>query len=132
MPIPDDERFESYLKQFRPAGALPLPIGKSARRPRFVLLARLAAAAVVLVLLGFSLRLRPLRQNSDQRGTAIASTEHLENSTPLTLAVANALLSTAPSFSFVFKEMSFRSATAPPPAGKFSALAVLSKEKTRL
>ncbi len=132
MPIPDDERFESYLRQFRPAAALPLPIEKLARPRRFVLLAALAATAVALVVVGFSLRLRWLRKDSAERGTSIASTERLESSTPLTLGGANALLSTAPSFSFAVKEMSFRSGTTPPPAGKSSALAVLSKEKTRL
>lgn len=50
MLIPnDDERFESYLKQFRPVEAEPLP-RENPRRAKLRSFAFLAAAAVLLIL----------------------------------------------------------------------------------
>jgi hypothetical protein len=51
---------------------------------------------------------------------------------PLTMRSANAWLATAPSFKAAVDDLAFRSQTSPLPQGTQSAVAVLSKEKSRL
>jgi hypothetical protein len=127
VPAPDDERFESYLKQFRPVTPPPLQAEMPTRSRRNRLLAAASlAAALVLIVAAFSLRVRP------HRTSGAATAEPLQRPEPLTLGSANALLANAPSFKAAIDKVSFPPPTAPSSPGKTSALAVLSKEKSRL
>ncbi len=62
----------------------------------------------------------------------VANTERLQDSQPLTMRSANALMAKAPSFKAMVDDMAFRSQTIPLPKGKRSAVAVLSEEKIKL
>lgn len=133
MPSPDDERFESYLRQFRPVAPPALQAEMKVRPRRNWLLAVASlAAAVVLIVVAFSLRTRPHRNSATGGTIGSATTEPLERHEPLTLGSANALLVAAPSFKAAIDEVSFQPPIVPPEHGKTSALAVLSKEKSRL
>ena len=132
MPIPDDERLEAYLKQFRPLVPEPLPTLESRHRVRgrFVLWA--GAAAAVAILAGAA-TLHIHRERSSVVGTASSPAPNgLTDSQPLTMRSANALMVKAPSFKALVDDMAFRSTTIPLPKGKLSAVAVLSKEKSKL
>ena len=130
MPILDDEQFERYLKEFRPVAPESLQIEKGpskARRP-FVLMTWAAACAASL-LLAFLLWHRP-------KPAPPANAPQLASSPSLTIGRANALLAHAPSLKEAFDDLSFQPKPASQPAGKQSALAVLSqdnfKENTKL
>lgn len=132
MPIPDDERLEAYLKQFRPLVPEPLPALESRHRVRgrFVLWAGVAAAVAILV---GAATLHIHRERSSVVETASSSVPNgLTDSQPLTMRSANALMVKAPSFKALVDDMAFRSTTIPLPKGKLSAVAVLSKEKSKL
>lgn len=125
MPSPDDERFESYLRQFRPVAPPPLQAEMPPWTHRNWLLAAASlAAAVVLIVVAFSLLTRSNR--SSARG------ETIRTAAPLTLRRANALLITAPSYKAAIDKLAFQPSTDASSQGKTSALAVLSKEKSRL
>ncbi len=142
MPTLDDERFEAYLKQFRPLVPESLPAVEAGHRARrkFVLGAWAAAAAaiVVLALVMGALRLNIGTSRHTNRAPVIettgnvASTERLQDSQPLTMRSANALMAKAPSLKVMVDDMAFRSQTIPLPKGKRSAVAVLSEEKIKL
>ncbi|PYV24716.1 MAG: hypothetical protein DMG24_10715 [Acidobacteria bacterium] len=134
MPTPDDERFEHYLKQFRPLAPESLQSekhGRAARRP-FVFAAWAAAAATVLVVA--LLTMHPLHKPTHSAdGTAsLARDEQLANAQSLTIGSANALLAHAPSFKAAVDLVAFQRQAAQLPKGTHSALAVLSKEKNKL
>lgn len=132
MPIPDDERLEAYLKQFRPLVPDPLPALESGHRAwgRFVFWG--GAAAAVAILVGAA-TLHIHRERSSVAETASSPPPNgPTDSQPLTMRSANALMVKAPSFKALVDDMAFRSATAPLPKGKLSAVAVLSKEKSKL
>lgn len=133
MPGSDDERFEQYLKGFRPISPLPLPIQRSGwTSRRAVVMAALAAAAAVLVVAAVMLRSRPEPNQSSQGESRPAAVEQLANSQPLTIRSANAMLAQAPSAKAAIDSVAFQSQKTPLPQGKRSALAELSKEKTKL
>ena len=130
MQIPDDERFETYLKRFDPIAPelLPRPKVSFASRHRFRIGVCFAAAAIVLVgILIFRTRgsqvvLSPVPETTQDRS-------HFE---PLTMRSANAWLTASPSFKAAIDDLSFRSQSVVIPKGKQSAVAVLSKEKIKL
>ncbi len=133
MPIPD-EPIERYLKQFRPIPPAPLRIEKHQRegRRRFVIAAWSAAAAVVLFAAAFTMRSH-LQPSHALNGAANAEeVEQFVVSQPLTIGEANALLTHASSFQAAVDLLAFRPHAALLPKGTQSALAVLSKEKTKL
>ncbi len=137
MPSPDDERFEAYLKRFRPLSPDPLPASEGARPSRHTLIfwARIAVAALLLIVVLGTLELRNhFKQvsvsNAASHGASTA--EVVVVRPPLTLRSANALLAAAPSFKAAVDDLAFRTRTTPLPKGKQSAVAVLSKEKIRL
>lgn len=132
MPIPDDERLEAYLKQFRPLAPEPLPAlePRHRARGRFVLWA--GAAATVAILAGAA-TIHTHRERSSVVGTASSPAPNgLTDSQPLTMRSANALMVKAPSFKALVDDLAFRSTAIPLPKGKLSAVAVLSKEKSKL
>lgn len=132
MPIPDDERFEAYLKQFRPLVPEPLPTSGSRHwtRDTFVLWAG-AAAAVAILLGAAALHIHTERVRVTGTTSSPAS-NRLTDGQPLTMRNANALMVKAPSFKALVDDMAFRSQTTPLPKGKLSAIAVLGKEKIKL
>ena len=133
MPGSDDERFEQYLKGFHPIAPLPLPIQRSVwASRRAVAMAALAGAAAVLVVAAVMLRSRPGRNQSSQIETRPVAVEQSANSQPLTIRSANAMLAQAPSTKTAIDSMAWQSQKTRVPRGKRSALAELSKEKTKL
>ena len=131
MPIPDEERFEHYLKQFRPLAPEPLHAetpARTIRRP-FVLAVWATAAAAVLIVAVLALYFRTGRPQAIEK---VAGTEQLVNAQPLTIRSANALLASSSSFKAAVDEMAFEPKATPLSKEKHSALAVLSKEKTKL
>ena len=135
MPIRDEEKFESYLKQFRPVAPEPLVAEEPtrARRRPLVCAAWAAAAAVVLVaaVIAWHFHSQPSspRNIATDRG---ANVEELINPQPLTIRGANALLASAPSFKAAVDRVAFQSEFKPVSQGRHSALAVLSEEKSKL
>jgi hypothetical protein len=134
VPIPDDEQFEVYLKQFRPLIPDPLPTeerGQMSRRSS-ALRAWIAAAAAILILGAITLFIRSNRVAAPNTASDSVSAEEAVPLQPLTMRNANALLTTAPSFKTAVDKIAFRSQTPLLPKGKQSAVAVLGKEKIKL
>jgi hypothetical protein len=133
VPTPDDERFEVYLKQFRPLVPDPMPTEgrRQASRRSFVLRAWIAAVAAILIVGAISLHIRSNRVAAPNTASEAASPKVVRLQ-PLTMRSANALLATAPSFKAVVDDLAFRSESLTLPKGKQSALAVLGKEKIKL
>ena len=130
---PIDKKFEPHLKQFRPVAPQPLPVDSHVHAPRrWLALAAWAAiaATVVVAVAVFTFHPRLSRIAPPVENTAIA--DQLAKSQSLTLRSANALLATAPSFKDALDGIAFPPKPAPLPADKHSALAELSKEKTKL
>jgi len=129
---PIDEKFAAHLKEFRPLAPQPLPVESRALVPRrwFVVAARAAAAAAIFAVAVLAFRARPGRVTQPFENFAVA--DRLLKPKSLTMRTANALLATAPSFKDAIDEMAFPPKPAPLPADKHSALAELSKEKTKL
>ncbi len=134
MPIPDDEQFEAFLKQFRPLAPETLPAEDRAPQSRrsFVLGAWTAAAAAILIAGALTLHIRSNPVPVSNPASDAASGPQLVPSQPLTIRSANALLAAVPSFKAAVDNMAFHSRTIPFPNGKQSAIAVLSKEKIKL
>ena len=133
MPTPDDERFEIYLKQFRPLVPDPMPTeghGQVSRRS-FPLRAWIAVVAAILIVGAISLQIRSNRVAGPSTASGAESLK-VAPLQPLTMRSANALLATAPSFKAVVDDLAFRSESLSLPKGKQSALAVLGKEKIKL
>ena len=133
MPIPDEERFEAYLKQFRPLVPEPLPTSGSRNRARgrFVLWAG-AAAGVAILVGATALHIHTKRIRVAETTSYPATTGPFTDLQPLTMRSANALIVKSPSFKALVDGMAFRSQTIPVPKGKLSAVAVLGKEKIKL
>lgn len=129
---PFDEKFEVYLKQFRPLAPAPLPVENRVHAPRrwFVLAAWAATAAAVVAVAVIAFHAWPGRIAPPVEGFAIA--DQFVKPQTLTIRTANALLATAPSFKDAIDGMAFPPKPAPLPADKHSALAELSKEKIKL
>lgn len=131
MPIPDDERFEHYLKQFRPLlpDALPISTPQRARRYWvFGLWSASAAAVIILGVIGFRvIPSRVPRQPGNPQPVGLTSPVR-----PLTMRDANSLLATAPSYKSALDEMAFHARGSTVPKDQQSAVAVLSKEKIKL
>ncbi len=127
-----DQKFETYLKQFRPLAPQPPPVESPVHAsPRwFVLAAWTAAAAAIVAVAVLAFHARPGRIAPPVESFTIA--DQLVKPQSLTIRSADALLATAPSFKDAIDEMAFPPKPAPLPADKHSALAELSKEKTKL
>ncbi len=130
MPIPEDDRFESYLKRFQPIvpDALPLNSHRQEFWHRPSLRFTSAVAVVIVVAVSFFIAERRVPANSSNS----VAIEIAKPSRPLTIREANALLASAPSYRAVVDNMAFRNRSVTIPTGKQSALAVLAKEKVKL
>jgi hypothetical protein len=133
VPIPDEERFEAYLKQFRPLVPEPLPASGSRLRARgrFVLWAG-AAAGVAILVGAAALHIHMQRARVAETTSSPATTDPFTDRQPLTMRSANALIVKAPSFKALVDGMAFRSQTVQAPKGKVSAVAVLGTERIKL
>lgn len=127
MQIPDDdERFESYLKQFRPTQAAPLSIEASSRtklRP-FVFIA--AAAAVLIIAIGAAFWYQHRRITPPEARQAEPA------SARVTLGQAQAELAQGSSFDEALDRLERASKPQPNPKPENhtqSALQVLGREK---
>ena len=132
MQTPDDERFETYLKQFRPLlpDALPATTRDRALRHRWVFAIWSAGGAAVIILGVIGFRMIPSRvpeRPGSSHSVSVTSPAH-----PLTMRDANSLLATAPSVKAVLDEMAFHPRPSTVPNDQQSAVAVLSKEKIKL
>lgn len=124
----DDEKFETFLRQFRPCAPQPLRVENRVPAVRRPLLVALAAIAAVLVVTVATINSRH-KQRLPRRGfQVVASLERLSNPQLLTIGKANALLAQAPSVKVAVDGMAFKSQPAPLPKGQHSALTVLGKE----
>jgi len=130
VPIPEDERFETYLKQFRPLAPDALPIDRHERAfPRYWVLG-IAGAAAVLILSIVSFLTRPGRLSESLRGSQSVTLNAPMQA--LTMRDANALLATAPSYKAALDELAFHRQRSTVAKDKQSGLAVLAKEKIKL
>lgn len=132
MQTPDDERFESYLKQFRPLvpDALPTTTRERALPRRWAFAIWSAGAAAVIILGAIGWRMIPGRVSGrpgNPQPVAVSAPIR-----PLTMRDANSLLATAPSYKAVLDEMAFHPRPSTVPNDQQSAVAVLSKEKIKL
>jgi hypothetical protein len=132
VPDTDDERFETYLKQFRPLVPDALPVNEIRPEPRrhLVLTIWAAGSVVAMVILGVA-ALRVLNHRVTGESNHSAQVKLLAP-TPLTTRRADALLATAPSYKAVMNELAFPPKSSTVPKDKQSALAVLGKEKIKL
>lgn len=130
MPIPEDDRFESYLKQFRPVVPDALPLNEHRREFWQRPLVRFAAVAAVVILAVVSLYIADRRVPANWSESA--SIEFAEPPKTLTMREANALLASSPSYRSAVNNLAFRNRTITIPNGKQSALALLAKEKVKL
>jgi hypothetical protein len=134
VPLSDDERFENYLRQFRPLYPEALHTEKrgGARRRLSAFAAWVAAAVVVLTLAVVMMRSRSKPTHFKKGTGSSVQLEQLANPQPLTIGSANALLARAPSFKAVVDQIAYRPQTLQPTKGTQRLLAVLSKEDTNL
>jgi hypothetical protein len=132
MQDPDDERFETYLKQFRPLMPDEFPVNemKPAPRPHLVPVIWAVGGVVAMAILGVAtvqvLNHRVTRESNHSPKVKLLAP------TPLTMRRANALLATAPSYKAVMNGLAFPLKSSTVPKDKQSALAVLGKEKIKL
>jgi hypothetical protein len=127
-----DEKFEAHLKQFRPLAPQSLPVESRLQAPRRLLAAWTAAAAALVAVAVLAFHVRPGRPRITPPVESVAIANQLAKPQAFTIRTANALLATAPSFKDAIDGMAFPPKPAPLPADKHSALAELSKEKTKL
>lgn len=129
---PDDERFETYLKQFRPLMPDEFPVSemKPAPRPHSVPVVWAVGGVVAMAILGVA-TVRVLNHRVTGESNHSAKVKLLAP-TPLTMRRADALLATAPSYKAVMNELAFPPKSSTVPNDKQSALAVLGKEKIKL
>ena len=133
MPIPDEERFEAHLKQFRPLAPEPLPVAGSVRPARGMLVLWAGAAAVVAIVAGIvALRVQTQRVGVAGTTNSPATPDLVADRGPLTMRSADALMVKAPSLKALVDDMAFRPQIVPLPKGKLSAVGVLGKEKIKL
>jgi hypothetical protein len=127
----DNERFEKYLKQFRPlvADDLPVEIRPAPRRYLAVAVWPMGAVAVVILVLT---SLRILNHRVTDQANHSFSIKLPEPTPSLTIRRANNLLATAPSYKAVMNELAFPAKSSSISKDKQSALAVLGKEKIKL
>ena len=130
----EDDEFREYLRQFRPLDAAPLQVRDGTRvvtRP-FRLPVRFATAAACLMAILFSLFILRRQPSSSHTAIGQGTTRALDESAPLTLGSANALLARSTSAKSTLDQMAFGPRSVRIPEGQQSTLAVLNKEKTKL
>ncbi len=134
MPSLDEDRFEIYLKEFRPLAPAPLPLDAPAKptHSRSAVLAALLATAAAVTLAIVVLHHHPGSQVPPVSSNSNSSVVDLPAiSQPLTLGTANQLLVNSPSFEAALDSLGSESSSVAIPRGRESALAVLSEENLK-
>ena len=139
MPTPDfddgpEDRFEAYLKQFRPLIIESLPSERpSGSTHRSFALAALVAAIVIVISIAVAFGSHHTGRSPRVRGAEpvnAARVERLANAQSLTMQNANALLA-APSLEAAVDAIVVPPPTTPLPEGQHSALAVLGEVRIK-
>lgn len=132
MSIRDDEQFEKYLKQFQPVAPEPLIVKEKirVRRPLFVA-AWAAVAAAILIAVMMSVLIHKPVQPTGEVSTQKPGMEEFSNPQPLTIESANAMMARAPSFKAAVDGMVFQPESKPISEGRYSLVALLSKEEVK-
>ena len=128
MPMPDDERFETYLNEFHPLVPDALPMQK---RARHWVIGMWSAGTVALIMLGV-ISFRITHSGVARKPTNPPPVSFSVPLQPLTIRDANSLLAAAPSYKVALDRMAFHGQDSTVPKDKQSALAVLAKEKIKL
>src|SRR3974390_3016480 len=106
VPTPDDERFETYLKQFQPLLPKALPINERARTLSrywvFGIWSAGVTAMIILSVISVRIILRPVSRPGKPMSVTVNSPMP-----PLSMHHANSLLATAPSYQAALEEMAF-------------------------
>ena len=128
MPMSEDERFESYLRNFRPLPPSPRPRRRARGKVRRFLISTVSAAAGILIaaLLGFHFRARQARSPTSENVQKVSS---IPMAGPLTAGRANAVLFRNSSVQAGLDQMAFPMRSNPLSAGEVSALELLGEEK---
>ena len=124
---PDDERFEQYLKGFRPLEPRPFAAERASRGASVALWIGAAALLLVTVALVWILEINEPQEPRIVGG--VESSERITETQPLTMQSATELLAAEPSWKDALNGLAFQSRGVALPKGSHSALAVLSKEK---
>jgi hypothetical protein len=130
VPTLDDERFEAYLKEFRPIVPDPLPAIHRKQYLRSSASRLWAIGLATIVILGVV----TFRTVSSRLAKKLSNPPSIELALPkqaLTMREANALLASAPSYKAAVDSMAFHNQGSFP-KDKQSALTVLAKEKIKL
>lgn len=135
MPNLDDERFEIYLKKFRPLAPAPLPMDARLNRPRRLsavaawAVAAWAAATAAIAVVAVAILLFPSKRVPPASINGhVATAKQTANSQPLTLGAANRLLANSPSLQAALNALESESVPPAIPKDKQSALKVLAEE----
>lgn len=137
MPIPEDaknEKFENYLRRFRPVEAAPLslPQSRPVWRRWFVIPATVGAVAAVLLILFVTSRRPTAPPTIGGIDHQAVDVQRSAQSQPLTISSARALLAQSPSIKTALDGMAFTKQSMSLQPGEQSALNILGKEKTKL
>jgi len=130
VPNLDDERFENYLKQFRPLvpDGLPVEIRHAPRRHLALAIWAVGATAVIIGVASLLMVNHRIAHQSNHSASV-----NLPTRTPsLTMREANDLLVKAPSYKVAMNELAFPPNSSSISPNKQSALTVLSEEKIKL
>jgi hypothetical protein len=131
VPNLDDERFEKYLKQFRPLAPDGLPAEIRLPPRRHSALAIWAVGATAIGIIGVA-SLWIVNHWITSQPNHSASVNLPTRTPALTMRDANDLLVKAPSYKAVMNELAFPPQSSTSSNDKQSALAVLSEEKIKL
>jgi hypothetical protein len=131
VPTLDDERFETYLKEFRPIVPDPLPAIERKQEYWHSSALRLWAVGLATIVILCVVAFRIVSSRVAKKLSNPPSIELVLPKQPLTMRDANALLASAPSYKAAVDSMAFHNQGSIP-KDKQSALAVLAKEKIKL
>jgi hypothetical protein len=131
VPNLDDERFENYLKQFRPLVPDHLPTETRYAARRHSVLVIWAVGAMAIVIIGVA-SLWIVNHRIAHQSNQSASVNSPTRTPSLTMRDANDLLVKAPSYKAAMNELAFPPKSSSISPNKQSALTVLSEEKIKL
>src|SRR5213594_226520 len=102
---PDDERFEQYLKGFRPLEPRPFAAARSPRRANVALW--VGAAAVLLLTVALAWILETNEPQEPRIGGGAESAERITEIQPLTIQSGTELLAAQPSWKDAINDLAF-------------------------